>query len=534
MDNQEDSKSASTSGMRYFFESESEDQSSDLSETTSEEELIFENSDEDLNSTSSDEELSSTSSDESDNQSSDDSPFFYVKDESDNIPSLAYFSLSYSLIHTMKVINYIDDLEEDEDSKDKKYQTIVNYYKPLREFLASVPMMFDMYEDQEAPTLAYLIGKCAYIFWLCYRNIESQKLRIDHYFEDKAFMNYRIDFISKSQEQFKFCTFLKLNNERKSEPMDLMNFFNNGERFPALQELDIEFKLPVIFEEMFAVILPKLKRVTKLKVCIRNYFCFVSFAKNIEQSPQLENVEIQCNKFYKINYTSKNRIKNWNVLLTALKKLKHLKYFKISDWVSENYHDNEVIVPKEAQTKVENVKSLSLIQISVSDLTVIDQHFVNVQKLELKSHQPWRLLRNLTLQSLKTITCLKISSYRTKENISHFLEVFPNLIELEIDAAVKKDDNLKEVKSLKKFVILGNKIENPNCLLKMPNLQHFSMAWSKLDKMKEVEALKPFLPLQCKIYDRVEDDKIEYDCLRTQGEIDAISNIFKHKKMSCI
>ena len=125
-------------------------------------------------------------------------------------------------------------------------------------------------------------------------------------------------------------------------------------------------------------------------------------------------------------------------------------------------HDNEVIVPKEAQSKVENVKSLSLIQISVSDLTVIDQHFENVQKLELKSHQPWRLLRNLTFQSLKTlktITCLKIGSYRSEENISHFLEVFPNLIELEIDAAVKKDDNLKEVKSLKKFVILGNKID---------------------------------------------------------------------------
>ena len=96
MDNQEDSESA-----RYIWQSESEDQASDLSETTSEEELIFENSDEDLTSTSSDEELSSTSSVESDDQSSDDGSFCYVKDESDDIPSLAYFSLSYSLIHTI-------------------------------------------------------------------------------------------------------------------------------------------------------------------------------------------------------------------------------------------------------------------------------------------------------------------------------------------------------------------------------------------------------------------------------------------------
>ena len=85
---------------------------------------------------------------------------------------------------------------------------------------------------------------------------------------------------------------------------------------------------------------------------------------------------------------------------------------------------------------------------------------------------------------------------------SHFLEAFPNLIELEMDAAVH-DDDIRETNSLKKFVILGYKIKNPKCLLKMPHLQYFSMKWSKIDKLKEVKALKPFLPHNCRIYGRV-------------------------------
>ena len=149
-------------------------------------------------------------------------------------------------------------------------------------------------------------------------------------------------------------------------------------------------------------------------------------------------------------------------------------------------------------------------EITLTDLMVIDQHFENVQKLAIMVYPTKLNVTKLRIQSLTTITNLKIYNSNDTCRISNYLDIFPNLIELEIDVSVTEDvmrENT-EAKYLKKFVILQNKIKNPKMLLKMPKLEHFSMKLSKVNKLKEAKALKPFLPLYCKMYERLKNNGI--------------------------
>ena len=436
----------------------------------------------------------------------------------EKVHSLSSIILNSVLIDAMFVLNYTDQCEEDEETKEKKYQCIVDYYKPFREFLASVPMVFEMYEPLEPFALSRMRGYCSYIFWLCFKNIEAKKVRIDSFYhhEDKGrtYINQRLNFIIKSKEPLKFCTFLRLQNKKRYgsriEAMDLLNLFNNGENFPFLQELHIELELRQDYEKMFGVILPKLKTVSMLKVCFTSYPNFLSFTQNIEKSQQLTYMEMNCYELYKINESAENRTVNLKILVAALKKLKNLKHFEIFNWCPKNYEETEDVFkdlePTEELTKVDNVNSICLNGIALTDIMLIGQHFENVQKLGLNMHDTQQDYTTFTMQSLTTITCLKINNVNTDEAIFFYFDVFPNLIELEIDLAVEGDRVYKEAKFLKKFVILQNKIRNPKLLLKMPKLEHFSMKWSKDNKLKEAKALKPYLPLHCKIYERLKND----------------------------
>ena len=433
------------------------------------------------------------------------------------VHSLTSIVMKSSMIEAMLVINYIDAMEDDGEIKEKKFKFVVDHFKPFREFLASAPMVYDIYEDQEISATKFVYGYCAYIFWLCFKNIEAQKIRIfsfyPHPHQDggQAYIHYRINFISKSEESFNFCKSLTLEDQKNEITMDMKTFFKNGQKFPVLQELQIKFYRRQNLEEMLVSILPEMETVTKLHMSFTSYPDFLFFCDNIDRSQQLTNIEINCCKLYKINVSSKNRTVNLNTLLTALKKLKSLKHFLVFNWVPENYDRHQCVFPylepMEKLAKVDNVKSISLMEIILTDLMVIDQHFQNVQKLAIMVYPTKLNVTKLRMQSLTTITSLKIYNSNNRGRISYYLDIFPNLNELVFDVSVK-EDVITEAKFLKKFIILQNKIRNPKMLLKMPKLEHFSMKWSKVKKLEEAKNIKPFLPLHCKMYERLKNDDI--------------------------
>ena len=475
----------------------------------------------------------------------------------DDPEMLTTLSLKCSMVNLVKVLNVImRDYENPKQAKLKKFKEVVEYFKPHREFLArtnTINVYLDLEQEFGGHWQVYSRKILQFLFWLCFENVQSKKLRIDDIGGGETYYNlydkpkmthandFKLKFVRKSKIQFDQCTELhfKTYGSKETNAKRLMKLFNN---MPNLKKLTVEvlYHRYWCYHFNFKALqssLEMLDNLQELKLKFQDsqhLFDFLTWINDYQhQSVKYLSLDLTCSYDKVIHVLDQDyeyypegnleqEEKTFDMICNIPEKLINIKHFEIIGWCMRTVHHSLETCFKKTNP-IETVKIISLEHATSLELQQIENHFKDVEELRLArfcfEDKP---MSELSLKNLINIHKLVISNTFTfdldegigniedmtdKEvKISTCLKLFPNLVELEIYKLVQEETLPQDMTSLKQLKISEDKLQNPKILLKLPNLKFFSQKWSsKLEMNKEAKEVKPYLPLQCKIYQFYDD-----------------------------
>ena len=414
--------------------------------------------------------------------------------------------------------------------KTEQRQKLINYHKPYREILArstlfwkfqdlcessfledTVPIVyedikpFNEYQIQES-----IADEIHFLVWLCFENVETQRLEIHFFMDDfnpyKVRNTEKISYISKYSGNLNNCLELNLTSSEVAITEecyeDLAITFS---KLPHLRKLDLCFDIcnEVITEKLLPDVISKFQSLTFMEINLLSDLALEAFVRFVENSPKILTV-------LKVELGILFKGEAFDNAMRAIRNLTRLKHFTLINRSGNIYEPG--YIEKDDYPTINFVENVELKTKLAKNLEVIDKFFRNMKSFTLTClhvgyYYGWdnESLTKLDLENFYNVKCLTLntSSMKYEFTCAKIFEICPKLEEFHCGNFNPGD--LKEMKSLKKFSIDYGGI-NPPLLLNFPNLMSFSMDWPKEEKVKQIKAVKQYLPVQCKIYENINEE----------------------------